>query len=97
MNAIEQLLALANEYARAEGVPLPTVSSRVFDDGKKLSAIQAGSDIQVRRLERAVNWFSDHWPDKATWPSIVPRPNSISPSQTPSSPSNAPQGEEVGS
>ena len=32
---INALLTLAEEYARIEGVPLSTVSARVFDDGKK--------------------------------------------------------------
>lgn len=74
MNGIEHLLAVSRAYAAIEGVPLSTVSSRVLDDGKKLSAIEAGADIQVRRLERALQWFSDHWPS-GDWPSEVPRPS----------------------
>lgn len=73
MTGIEQLLMLARTYASLEGVALSTVSSRAFDDGKKLGAIEAGADIQVRRLDRAVQWFSDNWPD-APWPDEVPRP-----------------------
>lgn len=73
MTGIEQLLSLARRYAWLEGVPLSTVSSRAFDDGKKLAAIEAGADIQVRRLEGAMQWFSDNWPD-ASWPDDVPRP-----------------------
>ncbi len=73
MDSIEQLLSVARKYAELENVGLSTVSSRAFDDGKKLGAIEAGADIQVRRLERAMQWFSDNWPD-ASWPAGVARP-----------------------
>lgn len=73
MTGIEELLAVARAYSEIEGVSLTTVSSRAFDDGKKLGAIEAGADIQVRRFDRAMQWFSDNWPD-APWPSDVPRP-----------------------
>jgi hypothetical protein len=74
MSGIEHLLTVAHEYAALEGVALSTVSTRVLKDGKKLSAIEDGADIQVRRLERAMQWFSDHWPG-SDWPSGVPRPS----------------------
>lgn len=77
MSSIEHLLTVARRYAELEGVGLSTVSSRAFDDGKKLPAIESGADIQVRRLERAMQWFSDNWPD-AAWPADVPRPLSAS-------------------
>lgn len=73
MTGIDQLLAVARAYAEAERIPLSTVSSRAFDDGKKLAAIEAGAGINVRRLERTMQWFSDHWPD-VDWPSDIPRP-----------------------
>lgn len=76
MTGIEQLLAVARAYSEAERVGLSTVSSRAFDDGKKLAAIESGADIQVRRLERAMVWFSEHWPD-VPWPPDVPRPSSF--------------------
>lgn len=68
------LLAIAHAYAVGADVSLTTVSSRVFDDGKKLAAIEAGGDIYSGRLNRALLWFSDNWPDGAEWPSDVPRP-----------------------
>jgi hypothetical protein len=74
MNAIEQLLALADEYARATGAGETTVSWRVFGDTKKLGAIRAGSDIQTGRFERAIIWFSANWPESAAWPSQIERP-----------------------
>lgn len=74
MNAIEQLLAISREYADAEQVSTSTVSWRVFGDSKKIAAIQGGADIQTRRFERAIQWFSDNWPEGAVWPADVPRP-----------------------
>lgn len=73
MSAIDQLLRVARRYAEVEGVPLSTVSSRVFDDGKKLRVLEEGGDINVGRLERALSWFSERLPD-AEWPGDVPRP-----------------------
>ena len=73
MSNIKHLLTVARKYAALEGVELSTVSSRAFDDGKKLAAIEAGADIQVRRFERAMQWFSDNWPE-ASWPADIPRP-----------------------
>lgn len=74
MIGTEALLALTRSYAAATGTSTTTISSRVFDDGKKLAAIEAGGDIYSGRLIRAIQWFSDNWPDGAEWPADVPRP-----------------------
>jgi hypothetical protein len=75
MSGIDQLLTIARRYGELEGVPLSTVSSRALDDGKKLASLEGGADINVRRLERALEWFSKHWPADGDWPSDIPRPN----------------------
>jgi hypothetical protein len=74
MTAIEQLLTVADAYGEVEGLEPKTVSWRVFGDSKKLEAIRSGSDIQVSRYERALQWFSDNWPPLADWPDEVARP-----------------------
>lgn len=76
MSAIDQLLILARAYGDAAGIERSTVSWRVFGDTKKLAAIEAGADIQVRRQERAVAWFARNWPSGAEWPAGIPRPAS---------------------
>lgn len=76
MNGIEQLLTIARAFSALEQIPLSTVSSRVFDDGKKLRTLEDGAGIDIRRLERAMQWFSGNWPD-APWPSDIPRPAPI--------------------
>lgn len=74
MSAIEDLLELSRAYIQAAGVEPSTLSSRMFNDGKKLAAIEAGRDIQVMRYERAMQWLSDNWPEGADWPRSIPRP-----------------------
>lgn len=74
MSGIDSLLNVARRYAEAEGVPLTTVSSRALNDGKKLSALEGGADINVKRLEKALVWFSANWPAGAAWPDDVLRP-----------------------
>jgi hypothetical protein len=77
MSGIQSLLELARTYAGAERIELSTVSTRVFDDGKKLEALARGSDIQVGRYERAVTWFALHWPTGARWPTDIPWPADV--------------------
>lgn len=74
MDAIATLIALARLYAEKEAVELTTVSWRLFNDSKKLSALIDGSDIQVRRHEQAMRWLSANWPDGLEWPSDISRP-----------------------
>lgn len=71
---IEHLLTVADEYGRAAQVEEKTVSSRVFQDSKKLGAIRGGSDITVGRYNAALAWFSANWPEGAEWPHGVMRP-----------------------
>lgn len=74
MTGIEQLLTVARAYGTAEGIELSTVSWRVMGDTKKLPALEEGKDIQVKRLEGAMSWFSRNWPANAAWPTGVDRP-----------------------
>lgn len=72
---IEHLIKVADEYGRVSQVEDKTVSSRVFQDSKKLGAIRSGSDITVGRYNGALEWFSANWPEGAVWPHDVPRPS----------------------
>lgn len=74
MTLIQQLLTLSGAYAECEGVKPSTVSWRVFGDAKKLDAINDGADLQTRRFEAALQWFSDNWPSGLEWPPEVERP-----------------------
>lgn len=74
MSAIHDLTNLCKAYGDAEDISLSAVSWRVFGDTKKLAALLAGADIQVRRFEAAMDWLSTNWPAKAQWPANVSRP-----------------------
>jgi hypothetical protein len=74
MTGTDQLLAVAREYAHLKEMELSTVSWRVFGDTKKLGAMEAGADIQTKRFERAMLWFSKNWPETASWPADIVRP-----------------------
>ena len=75
MRGTQQLLTLAEAYAVTEGIELTTVSSRIFNDGKKLNAIKAGADLYSGRLEAAIRWFDDRWPVGLDWPAGIARPS----------------------
>lgn len=75
MTLKDQLLALATGYATHQGISLVRLSSRVFDDGKKLNSLAERGDITTARFERGMKWFSENWPDGAEWPLSVPRPD----------------------
>ena len=79
MIGTSELLLLARAYAKAEKVGFTTISSRVFNDGKKLDAIASGGDLYTSRLKRAIYWFSANWPEEAEWPTNVPRPRAEKP------------------
>lgn len=79
MDPISSLLRLADLYASSEGIELSTVSWRVFGDTKKMAALRNGADIQVRRFEGALAWFSAHWPESAEWPAELARPEPAQP------------------
>lgn len=68
------LITLADAYRSATNTEDKTVSSRVFQDSKKLGAIRTGADITVSRYNAALGWFSANWPEGAAWPIDVPRP-----------------------
>lgn len=74
MSAIDHLIAVAAEFGRAANLDDTTVSWRLFGDSKKLPAIKAGADIQVKRLEKAMTYLSSNWPEGAVWPAQVARP-----------------------
>ncbi len=72
------ILTLADAYKNALGLEDKTVSSRLFDDSKKLTAIRSGSDLTVSRFNSAMRWFDENWPEGAVWPVSVMRPTNKS-------------------
>jgi hypothetical protein len=71
---LAELLTLSELYSAATGAEEKTVSSRVFSDSKKLTALREGADITTGRFNAAIRWFDANWPDGAEWPSHILRP-----------------------
>jgi len=80
MVTASDILRLAQIFAAATGIKVTTISSRVFDDSKKLSAIESGADLTLTRAITAMQWFSDNWPDGEAWPDDMVRPAPSAPS-----------------
>lgn len=74
MYGINALLSIVDAYRQAHKVSDARVSTLVFNDGGRIAMLRDGKDIGTRRLERAIQWFSDNWPAEAVWPADVPRP-----------------------
>lgn len=75
MRMTDQLIKVAKAYCEARGLSLARVSVLIFNDGKKLKAIEEqGVDLSTGKFEFAMQWFSTNWPEEAEWPEEVGRP-----------------------
>lgn len=74
MTLLDSLLAVARAFCEARKLSVARTSTLVFADGKVLSRLEGGCDLTTRRLENAMQWFSDNWPSGAEWPPAVARP-----------------------
>lgn len=74
MLTIRALMKLVEVYCQSTGLAEATVSSRLFNDGKRIAEVRGGADMGVRRIERSIEWLSENWPDGVDWPDGVPRP-----------------------
>lgn len=75
MENITTLFDIVEAYRKARELSDARVSTLVFNDGGKIKSLREGTDIGVRRLQRAIQWFSDNWPENAVWPLSVARPD----------------------
>lgn len=74
MTLREQLLELSVRYGEAAKLSASRVSTIIFNDGKTLARVANGGDVTTASFERALVWFSDHWPVDVRWPETVSRP-----------------------
>ena len=74
MDYRQQLLAVADEFARATDRSIARVSTMVRNDGKFLDGLRRGRGCTMDTFNAAMQWFSDNWPASATWPEAVSRP-----------------------
>lgn len=78
MDQVQQLLLLVDAFGRGKMADA-TISTRLFNDGKRISILRNGGDIGTRRLSTAIQWFSNNWPTDAEWPSEIEKPPSSRP------------------
>lgn len=69
----DDLIRLGRAYGRFRGLALSTVGRLAGGQGAFFQRVAAGR-VTIRRLERAVQWFSDHWPAELAWPEDLLRP-----------------------
>lgn len=74
MTLRDQLILVFETYCRATGRSEARVSTQVLSGGKRILQIRDGGDIGTIGFERAMQWFSDHWPNDVVWPDEIHRP-----------------------
>ncbi|MGO4337816.1 hypothetical protein AB4037_23145 [Labrys sp. KB_33_2] len=77
MSTIQALLTCVDRYSAATGIATATLSSRIFNHGARLEQVRNGADIGGRRIDFALQWFSDRWPSNIEWPSEIARPEPV--------------------
>jgi hypothetical protein len=71
------LLDVSSEFVRATGRKPSGVWASAVKDGRFMDRLDSGQTFTVKTFDRALQWFSDHWPDNAKWPRYVPRPEKV--------------------
>ena len=82
----DRLIRLAESYARHHRLALSTVGRLAGGHGHFFDRVANGR-VTFRRVDRSIQWFSDHWPAELGWPHELPRPE-----PTPGAPADAPTG-----
>lgn len=68
------LLTLARTYSAATGRSLARIATLIHDQGALFKKLEAGGSCTIATFDKAVHWFSDHWPADAAWPEGIVRP-----------------------
>lgn len=69
----DDLIRLGRTYGRFRELALSTVGRLAGGQGAFFQRVAAGR-VTIRRVDRAVQWFSDHWPAELAWPDDLLRP-----------------------
>lgn len=73
----KHILTLADLYCLASGIAPTTLSTWIFNDGKRIQRLRAGLGLTIQTYNDALIWFASHWhnlPNAMGWPTDVPRP-----------------------
>ena len=68
------LVSLCEAYCRATGLSESRVGTLAAANPNFFQRLDLGGSCTIRLYRRIVTWFSGHWPEDATWPPDVPRP-----------------------
>lgn len=91
MRLKQQLLDVSAAFCAATGLSEARVSTKVFQHGRRLKGLRdEGKGMISDNIEDGLQWFSDHWPEGASWPREVPRPAPAPSDGDPRSPEGAP-------
>ncbi|MGR9252713.1 hypothetical protein [Rhizobium leguminosarum] len=75
MTLREQLILVSDSFGSARGLGRQRVSTIVLNRGSTLDGVASGEkDVTTGTFERAMQWFSDNWPEGTEWPQDVQRP-----------------------
>lgn len=71
----DDLLTVLRAYCEARKIALPTLSTRILNDGRALSKLASGTGtLTMRNYDRCMDWLSVNWPEGVQWPEGVSRP-----------------------
>lgn len=68
------LLTVARAYSAATGRSLARVATLIHDQGALFKKLEAGGSCTIDTYDKAMQWFSDHWPAGLAWPEGIFRP-----------------------
>lgn len=74
MDYRSRLALVAKTYADATELSVARVATLACKDGKFFTRLQKGGGCTVDTYEATLQWFSNRWPEKTTWPKGVMRP-----------------------
>lgn len=73
---IDGMAEVAEVFFTKTGMARTRVSREIFDRGGQLDDLTSGRrDLSTATFERAMQWFSDNWPEGANWPNLIWRPH----------------------
>lgn len=70
---VAEVLILARRYSQVSGLSLTVLSVRACGNDSTLHRLAAGRGCHSATLQRAANWFGEHWPKGEPWPVDTPR------------------------
>lgn len=73
-NQRSHLLTLADAFSAHRGISLWRLGVLAAGHSRFFFRLKRGGDCRTETYNRALQWFSDHWPDPPAWPEDIDRP-----------------------